>query len=212
MKFFSSALLAFVTTADTALRGGSHVVSAQTGIPTPFPTPFPTYSTTPGIPTPFPTPFPTYSNNPGTTSDIEDWCALHEMTDQELFDVATSQMIGDYCRIVESTTGACNYYVKGKPIIDDGLPLKMDGTGTGCVPESSPSCYYNSDSNYPLTEFEANSMCVTDFVAGSTAQLRYGIRNGYCTDIPSERCDIEVGPSPTEFPTPFVSEFWCMSG
>ena len=142
----------------------------------------------------------------------EDWCALHEMTDQELFNEATSRVLGEYCRIVESTTGSCNYYVKGKPIIDDGIPLKTDGTGTGCVPETSPSCYYNSDSNYPLTEFEANSMCVADFVAGSTAQLRYGIRNGYCTDDPAERCDIEVGPSPTYSPTHFVSEFWCMSG
>jgi len=131
---------------------------------------------------PAPTPAPT----------PPDWCALLEESDDDLYALGLAKQLGTYCYIQESHGGtACNYYVKGRPSAagGNGLPLTTDGRGTGCVDEDGGSCFFYS-SAYPLTQAERDSMCTVSHVANAAAQLRYGIRNGYCMDDPTEACNV----------------------
>ncbi|CAB9510649.1 expressed unknown protein [Seminavis robusta] len=105
-------------------------------------------------------------------------------TDDELWNIATTQFIGKYCYILISDGGtACHYYAKGRPLTYNGIPVNKDGLGTGCIKDKAGSfCYYH-DPAYNLTQEERNSMCTSSYVANGAAQIRYGIRHQRCNEI-----------------------------
>lgn len=137
--------------------------------------------------------------------DVEEdnnWCnGLLNLSDRELWLLATTgDGIGKYCHIQISdptSNNACEFYVKGRPSTSNamynGIPLtSITQVGTGCVAISSNTCYFQDDS-YPLTDEERANMCSDSIVANAAAQLRYGIKNGYCYDDPTIRCGSDVG-------------------
>jgi len=138
------------------------------------------------VPTARPTSAPTPNCPVEITPDVE---YILSLSDQDLYDIASNgKMIGDYCYVADPPTGACDKYVKGRPDQStgyDGVPLTIDGKGTGCVKgDASRFCYFN-DPNYPLTSEERAAMCTSDAVGNAASQLRYGIENGLCT----EKCE-----------------------
>mmetsp|Transcript_54403 Transcript_54403/g.115554 ORF Transcript_54403/g.115554 Transcript_54403/m.115554 type:complete len:606 (-) Transcript_54403:100-1917(-) len=127
------------------------------------------------------------------------WCALLDLSDQELFDQGLADGFGTHCFIQDAsgTPAACDYYVKGRPsdVGGDGLPLTTVGSGSGCVDPRAPDLCYYRNADYLLTQAERDAMCTEDEVANAAAQIRYGIRNGLCDVDPAQGC------FPTSAPT-----------
>lgn len=118
---------------------------------------------------------------------------LLNLSDAEIWDRTTGgNRIGDYCVVSKGVAGnACQWYVKGRPndeLLEKGIPARRhngiprshDGEGTGCVAMNSYSCYFRHVDF--LTDDESAMMCSMNHVANAAAAIRFGIRNGYCTD------------------------------
>jgi len=115
-----------------------------------------------------------------TSSCVDDYLAL---SDDALVNRALVSPIGKYCRVYDSTTGFCDWYVVGRAGgTYNGVPRNNADEGTGCVKDDSGDfCFYN-DASYILTSQERSSMCTGNRVANAAAQLRFGLQHGYCGD------------------------------
>ena len=122
------------------------------------------------------------------------WCNFLQLNDSQLWQMAVHGRIGSHCLIYVSPPGssnACQYYVKGRMGIRTyrGVPRNVIDLGTGCVQESgSTFCWYMGAEYAQLTNAERESMCTDSIMANAAAQLRYGIRNGYCGVDSKDRC------------------------
>ena len=122
------------------------------------------------------------------------WCNYLQMNDTELWQKALHKDIGKHCQIYKSSSESnkgCNYYVKGRMINmnEDGVPTDAYGRGDGCVYQPGQSfCLYMGDGYCHLTKNQSESMCTLSTIANAAAQLRYGLRNGYCGVDSNDRC------------------------
>ena len=109
-----------------------------------------------------------------------------DMSDEDLFFSASEgRRIGDYCRIKNSPSAACDYYVMAEPSAStgyDGWPRTYEDRGRGCVyhPEGKGKCFFSRDDyrHWPLED--RREMCAGNYVSNAAAQLRHAIANDAC--------------------------------
>ncbi|CAB9500544.1 expressed unknown protein [Seminavis robusta] len=109
-----------------------------------------------------------------------------DMSDEDLFFSASEgRRIGDHCRIKNSPSASCDYYVVAEPSATtgyDGWPRTFEDRGRGCVyhPDGKGKCGYQKMDYRHWDETERTQMCAGNYVQNAAAQLRHAILNDRC--------------------------------